>query len=184
MKTRLLHLLWILPLIALIFYAIWGLVEKKLYPIVYEDIVMEMAEEYNLEPSLVFAVIRTESKFDKNAVSSAQAKGLMQITDDTFLWAQKRANQEELDSENLFIPRTNIQYGCYIITLLSQQFSDNETVLAAYNAGQGNVSQWLQDPAYSEDGVTLKHIPYEETEDYVRRVINTQKKYQKLYNIP
>ena len=98
--------------------------------------------------------------------------------------SQNRAQQEEIDPENLFIPQTNIRYGCYILTLLSQQFADTETVLAAYNAGQGKVSQWLKDPAYSEDGTILTHIPYEETEDYVRRVINTQHKYQKIYNIP
>ena len=184
MKTRLLHLLWIVPLLLLILYPAIGFIKQKVYPLAYEDIVMEMAEEYHLEPSLVFAVIRTESKFDKNAVSKAHAKGLMQITDDTFRWAQNRAREEEIDPENLFIPKTNIRYGCYILTLLSQQFPDTETMLAAYNAGQGKVTQWLQNPAYSEDGKTLSHIPYEETEDYVRRVINTQNEYQKIYNIP
>ena len=184
MRARFLHLIWIIPLVGLILYSILGIVEEKIYPMTYEDIVMEMAEEYDLQPSLVFAVIRTESKFDKNAVSPAQAKGLMQITDDTFRWAQKRAQQEEMDPDNLFIPQINIRYGCYILTLLSQQFSDLETVLAAYNAGQGKVNQWLQDPNCSDDGKTLKHIPYEETEDYVHRVINTQLRYQKIYNIP
>ena len=57
-------------------------------------------------------------------------------------------------------------------------------MLAAYNAGQGRVHSWLSDPAYSDDGVTLHTIPYEETADYVRRVLRTQKRYQQIYNIP
>lgn len=181
---RLLHLLWIVPLIALLLYSAFGYINTKIYPIQYHEIVTEMAETYGLDPSLVFAIIHTESKFDKNAVSSANAKGLMQITDDTFRWAQKRAGQKEMHPDNLFVPSTNIQYGCYILVLLSEQFSDIRTVLAAYNAGQGKVREWLKDPAYSNDGKALNHIPYKETANYVRRVLTAQKRYQQIYNIP
>lgn len=156
---------------------------RHVYPMQYADIVTEMAEKYDLSPSLIFAVIHTESKFDKNALSPADAKGLMQITDDTFLWALKKAGQEELHSDNLYVPRTNIQYGCYILTLLNDQFNNMETSLAAYNAGQGRVREWLKNPDFSYDGVTLINIPYEETATYVRRVLITQKRYQQIYNI-
>lgn len=155
----------------------------RVYPMQYADIVTEMAEKYDLPPSLIFAVIHTESKFDKNALSSADAKGLMQITDDTFYWALKKAGQEELHPDNLYVPRTNIQYGCYILTLLNEQFNNMETSLAAYNAGQGRVREWLKNPDYSRDGVTLTNIPYEETATYVRRVLTVQKRYQQIYNI-
>lgn len=157
---------------------------KVLYPMEYSDVVIAEAEANGYPPSLIYAIIHTESKFDPNAVSSADAKGLMQITDDTFHWAQRRAGVEKTDSDDLFIPEVNIKYGCYILTLLSEQFSDRETVLAAYNAGQGHVSQWLKDPDYSDDGVTLHTIPYAETANYVSRVLKTQQRYQRLYNIP
>lgn len=156
---------------------------KWWYPLKYEDAVTKTAEEFGLEPSLVYAVIHTESKFDPNAVSTANAKGLMQITDDTYRWAQKRAGEEESTPDDLFDPKFNIRCGTYILVLLSEQFENTETVLAAYNAGQGRVQEWLENPDYSDDGVTLKQIPYEETAEYIRRVLNTQKRYQQIYSI-
>lgn len=182
-RIRLLSLLLACPLLLLLLNFSVGKIQRYIYPMKYQEIVNDMAEEYQLDPSLVFAVIHTESKFDQNALSSAQAKGLMQITDDTFRWAQKRAGEQEMNPENLYIPKTNIRYGCYILVLLSEQFDDIETVLAAYNAGQGRVLEWLNNTDYSKDGKTLHTIPYEETEDYVRRVLNTQKRYQRIYNI-
>lgn len=168
---RLLCLLLVVPIILVLLRFSVDKIQRCIYPMKYQEIVNEMAEEYQLEPSLVFAVIHTESKFDPNALSAAQAKGLMQITDDTFRWAQRRAGEKGLVPEDLYTPETNIRYGCYILVLLSEQFDDIETVLAAYNAGQGRVQKWLKDPAYSTDGKTLHTIPYEETEDYVRRVL-------------
>lgn len=156
---------------------------KWWYPLKYEDIVTSKAEEFQLDPSLVYAVIHTESKFEPNAVSTANANGLMQITDDTYQWARKREGKDPGDTNDLFDPNTNIRYGCYILVLLTEQFSDIETVLAAYNAGQGRVQEWLENPDYSDDGVTLKQIPYEETAEYIRRVLNTQKRYQQIYSI-
>ena len=135
-------LLIAIPLI----YFLGKLTQHRIYPMQYADIVTEMATEYDLPPSLIFAVIHTESKFDKNALSSANAKGLMQITDDTFRWALKKAGQKELHPDNLYVPKTNIQYGCYILTLLNEQFDNMETSLAAYNAGQGRVREWLNNP--------------------------------------
>ncbi len=178
-------LIWILVILIAIplTYVSVNTILRHVYPMQYADIVTEMAEEYDLSPSLVFAVIHTESKFDKNALSSADAKGLMQITDDTFRWALKKAGQEELHPDNLYVPRTNIQYGCYILTLLNEQFNNIETSLAAYNAGQGRVREWLKNSEYSTDGVTLINIPYEETATYVRRVLTVQKRYQQIYNI-
>lgn len=160
-------------------------IQRMIYPVRFSDTVEEMAAQCGIPPSLIYAVIHTESKFDSTAVSSANAKGLMQITDETYFWAIKRAGEEASthNPDGLYNPEINIRAGCYILVLLSEQFNNTETVLAAYNAGQGRVSQWLKDPACSNDGQTLVHIPYEETANYVHRVINTQKKYQTLYNI-
>lgn len=156
---------------------------KWWYPLEYEDIVANTAKELQLAPSLIYAVIHTESKFDADAVSPANAKGLMQLTDDTYQWALKRAGQEHSDSSNLFDPHTNIYYGSYVLVLLSERFSNIETVLAAYNAGQGRVTEWLENPDYSADGITLDIIPYEETAEYIRRVLTVQKRYQQIYSI-
>lgn len=176
-------LLAILLVLLILGYCAIEPIQRAIYPIKYSDTVEEMAEQCNLPPSLIYAVIHTESKFDPSAISSAGAKGLMQITDDTHRWACKRGGVDASTSEKLYDPDTNIRVGCYVLSLLYQQFPETETVLAAYNAGQGRVHEWLSDPSYSQDSETLTHIPYEETENYVRRVINTQKKYQAIYNI-
>lgn len=181
-KKRLILILAILVSVTLIVLSIKP-IQRLIYPIRYEKIVTEMAETYTVPPSLIYAVIHTESKFDRFALSSANARGLMQITEDTYRWVCQRTGQEFLEADSLYDPYVNTQCGVALIHLLQGKFENTKTVLAAYNAGQGRTSEWLKIPAYSQDGKTLTHIPYEETENYVRRVINTQKKYQKLYNI-
>ena len=181
-KGLLIFLLVLLIIIPGITFAIEP-IEKRIYPLPYQKTVEEVSARYNFSPSLIYAVIYTESKFNPDVTSHAGAKGLMQITDSTYQWACKRTNQVVQDSQVLFDAETNIRYGVIILSLLRQQFSDTETMLAAYNAGQGRVAEWLKDSTYSQDGKTLHTIPYEETANYVHRVINTQKKYQELYNI-
>ena len=154
------------------------------YPLEYTEYVEKYATEYGFEPSLIYAIVRTESKFFPESVSSAGAMGLMQLTEDTFEWAQRRSPEsEKLTSEQLFDPETNIHYGVYVLQLLGEQFEEQETVLAAYNAGMGNVTKWLEDPAYSDNGTSLYNIPYPETENYVKKVISAKEMYRELYKM-
>lgn len=156
----------------------------RVYPMEHAQLVNDAAAEYNLPPSLVFAVIHTESSFQEQALSPADAKGLMQLTDDTFRWALSRSGETgKYTPEDLYDPAINIHYGVYVLSLLGEQFEYTETVLAAYNAGQGRVSSWLRDPALSADGKRLDSIPYPETETYVDRVLEAQKRYRTLYHI-
>lgn len=157
---------------------------RSAYPIKYKEYVEAYADTYGITPSLIYAVIRTESEFDPDVVSRAEAKGLMQITDATFAWVQMRAGEKEpLPPEKLFDPETNIHYGVYYMRLLLEQFSDTDTMIAAYNAGPTRVSEWLEETAYSKDGKTLYHIPYEETLHYVERVRKAQEMYRTLYDL-
>lgn len=157
---------------------------KSAYPLKYTAIVQEASDEYGIPPSLIYAVIHTESQFDPDALSPADAKGLMQLTDETYRWALQRADRaDEYASEALFDPAVNIRYGTYVLVLLQEQFSDWATLLAAYNAGQGHVKEWLADPACSKDGVTLASIPFPETETYIKRVLTAREYYQSLYDL-
>ncbi len=152
------------------------------YPLQYQAEVEQAAIDCGLSPYLIYAVIHTESDFDPDALSPAGAKGLMQLTDDTYKWAVQRENKgADTNPQNLFDPSTNIHYGAYVLALLGEQFEDPVTRLAAYNAGQGHVAEWLTDPRYSPDGKTLKDIPFKETRDYVRRVQQAQNYYRRLY---
>lgn len=184
LSPKIVILLSVILVVILLAIFLYQPILRWMYPIRYESLVTEMADKQEIPPSLIYAIIHTESKFDKNALSSANAIGLMQITEDTYRWVCQRTGEEFREVDSLYDPHTNINCGVALIRLLYERFSDTNTMLAAYNAGQGNVSEWLGNPAYSKDGITLTHIPYEETEDYVRRVINTQKTYQRLYNIP
>lgn len=157
---------------------------RAAYPMKYADLVTHYADMYGFEPSMVFALIHTESGFDKDAVSPANAVGLMQIRRDTFKWAQSHTMEKEaLSDDKLFEPEVNIRYGIVILSILREEFGDTSTMLAAYNAGIGNVRKWLRNPEYSDDGVTLKYIDFKETRNYVKKIPKTKKIYEKLYNI-
>ena len=156
----------------------------SVYPIDHEELVQQASAAFDVPPSLIYAVIHTESSFEEDALSSANAKGLMQLTDDTFRWALLRAGDTgKYTIEDIYDPAVNIHYGVYVLHLLKEQFPETETVLAAYNAGQGRVREWLDNPDYSADGIRLDRIPYEETAEYVRRVIQAQRRYQTLYGM-
>jgi len=156
---------------------------QSAYPLKYSEFVNRFSSEYGFEPSLIFALIHTESGFDPNAVSHANAIGLMQINEDTFQWAQMRTPEKEnLPVEMLYDPEINIKYGIIVLSLLREEFKDTETMLAAYNAGIGNVRKWLKNPEYSDDGIKLKAIPFWETEKYIKKVPATKRLYEKIYD--
>ena len=157
---------------------------RSTFRLQYYDEVLTCAEQYGIEPSLVYGVIRTESNFDPDAHSSADAFGLMQVTESTLEWAQHRSEEfDGISAQQLFDPQVNIRCGVYVLSLLSEMFDDEDTVIAAYNAGLGNVQEWLENPAYSDDGITLHTIPFEETRHYVQRVRSAQAIYQNYYHV-
>lgn len=155
-------------------------IEKKSHPDEYYDIVEECADSYSVPVDLIFAVIKTESKFKSDAVSSAGAIGLMQITPDTFSWLCEKRGDVSNDPNLLYTPAVNISYGTYYLDMLYSEFGSWETALAAYNAGPTNVRKWLKNPDYSENGV-LTHIPFKETREYVEKVLKAKEKYTELY---
>lgn len=159
-------------------------VQRSLYPQGYSEYVGQSAEKYDLDPNLVYAVIRTESNFNPDAVSGAGAHGLMQITDDTFEhYGNLRGESDSYSTDALYDPAVNIEYGCHILRDLLDTFGDEKCAVAAYNAGPGNVENWLADETISPDGKTLAtdNIPFEETRSYVENVEESKEMYQKLY---
>lgn len=157
---------------------------KMLYPLKYTELVEQEAENFGLEPELVYAVIHTESKFDPNAHSHAGARGLMQMTGETFAWMQEILGEPEAyTADDLYDPAVSIRYGCAFLSRLINYYGNVETALCAYNAGMGNVSSWLSDPEHSFDGKTIYAIPFGETDSYVKKVIRAESIYKELYQI-
>jgi Soluble lytic murein transglycosylase and related regulatory proteins (some contain LysM/invasin domains) len=173
----------ILPLLALViaFFLIKGFIYNSLYPLKYESYIYEYSKEYNVDPYLVMAMIKTESKFDRYAVSQQGAMGLMQITKTTSKWIAKLTDDTDFEVNDLYDPETNIKMGVFYISNLMDEFDTTELALAAYNAGSGTVTGWLKSADVSSDGKTLNYIPYAETSNYLKKVQNDERIYRLLY---
>lgn len=169
-------------LIALLYVNIDTAITKANYPMPsqYAKAVKANAEEYSVPETLIFAVIKTESKFRSDAVSKAGAIGLMQMTPETFFWLSEKAGDDYSDKNLLYNPEISIKYGTYYLSWLYSRFGSWETALAAYNAGHGKVDEWLKDDEYSKNGVLVR-IPFKETREYVDRVTKARDIYFKLY---
>ena len=128
--------------------------EKAFYPCKYSALVEQYAAEYDLDPLLVYSFIRTESGFDPAATSSVNARGLMQMTEETFLWMRsKLAAGENVTFDDLYDPAVSLRYGCYYLHLCLQRYNgDVATAAAAYHSGWGTVDTLLQMEEHSADG--------------------------------
>jgi len=121
----------------------------------FDEIIQETAKKHGVDPSLVRAVVQAESNFNPNAVSSAGAKGLMQLMPGT---------ASSLGVQNSFDPEQNVEGGTKLLRSLLDRYDGNTSLaLAAYNAGPGAVSKYGGIP------------PYKETQVYVNRVMSLWK---------
>lgn len=152
------------------------------HPIKYEQYVEDYAAEYDVDKYLLYAIIKTESGFDENAVSNVGARGLMQIMEETFDWIKFRLGDETQTYDDMFTPEENIRYGAYLIDYLCEYFGSTDCAVAAYHAGVGSVDGWLSNPEYSSDGVTLDKIPISDTAHYLDKITNAYNIYIELYN--
>ena len=158
-------------------------VMKKIYPKTYSQYVSKYSKEYNVDPLLIYAVIKVESNFDKNVVSNSNAKGVMQLMDSTAgEVASNIMADTTFDSSMLFDPETNIKIGTKYLSELLEKYKGNYYLaLAAYNAGIGNVDKWIEQGIIRKDGSDIENIPYKETNNYVRKIVRDYEIYEKLY---
>lgn len=187
-KNRHIRAIVILILAVITIALIWQPIYKNVflktaYPQKYTQYVEEYAKATDLDESLVYAVMKNESSFNPEAQSGVGAKGLMQITPETFDWAMNKLSEDGKYTESdLFTPEVNVRYGTYILSNLLKEFDNEKTALAAYHAGRTNVKKWLADERYSKDGKTLYDIPFKDTKIYVERVEKAKKIYRELYS--
>ncbi len=157
-------------------------ITRNTYPLKYQTEIQTACEKYGVDQTLIYGVIKTESDFDPNAKSAAGAIGLMQLMPETFTWMQTMYKDENQYSfEDLYDPALNIDYGVETLSVLLKMYGDEETAVCAYNGGLGNVNQWLENSEYSDDGKTLKKVPFAETDNYRRTVERNKSIYQYLY---
>lgn len=152
------------------------------HPKKYSEYVAKYAQEYEMDEDLIYAVIKTESDFDCEAVSNVGARGLMQIMEETFDWIKFRLGDDESVYDDMFEPEMNIRYGAYLMDYLLEKFGDKDTAVAAYHSGAGCVSSWLEDKENSSDGKRLDNIPSSTAAHYVNKINNALSNYKELYN--
>ena len=161
-------LLWVVALGAIVAAALAYVLttsppwyERIRYPLHYSEYIRVHAKEHHLDPALMAAVIYQESKFRSSVESSSGAIGLMQLTPSTARGIAIRTGGNAFQTSDLYDAEINIRYGAWYLDNLFAKYHDERLVLAAYNAGQGNVDKWL---AHGEP------IQFAETRAYVSRV--------------
>ncbi len=153
------------------------------YPLAYRELIQRCSAEQGLEPAYIAAIIMSESSFRPDATSPVNAQGLMQIMPETGAWIAGKFDDTYVDG-CLYNPETNIRYGCWYMGFLMDRYNGDKTCSsAAYHSGQGEVDDWLKNPAYSADGRTLLLIPGENASTYVERVLNFYEKYKEIYGV-
>lgn len=165
----------------LFFHSRWYL--ERAYPTPYKDLVTQYCAEHNVDPFLVTALMRVESRFRPHVVSEKGARGLMQVMPDTGRWVAQELGMDRFDPEMLHDPRVNLRIGTWYLASLEREFGgDKVIVLAAYNAGRGNVRKWLDTTRWTGRIEEIDRIPFPETRDYVRKVLRLYETYVRVYD--
>ena len=155
-------------LIFVVLLTAWVTLFNLCFPLHYRNEIITAGKTYSINPTLIASIINAESSFDKNKISPKQAIGLMQLLPTT---AQSLTDNENID---LFDPETNINLGVKYLSYLINKFNDIDTALFAYNAGEGNVTRWLNEQGTKR----LTTCPFKETNAYVTKIKKSLKYYR------
>jgi soluble lytic murein transglycosylase len=155
---------------------------RWIYPLKYEDYILESADATEIDPYLVMAIIRVETKFEPNKESRVGAQGLMQLMPKTVDEIVAKGRFSTTFREDVNDPAINIRLGSWYIAALTREFKGNKVaVMAAYNAGPGNVHRWIKSGIWDGTWQKVHQIPYGETRRYIQRVSWYYDKYKQVY---
>lgn len=178
----------ILILVIIICVAVYTVVnfpnsqKRLLYPFPYRDEIEKYARNYQVDRFLAVSVMKVESNFHEDAYSGSGAVGLMQLMPETAAWIAESLNEVPPDFDEMQYYETNIKYGIWYLAELNDEFYGNDILtLAAYNAGRGNVQHWISENGWAKNFSDVDAIPYDETRNYVKRVLQCREKYSELY---
>jgi soluble lytic murein transglycosylase len=155
---------------------------QYLYPLRYQSIIVNEAQAHDIDPLLIAAVIRVESRFNPNAVSPKGAVGLMQVMPSTGAWVAEQLKMPNWLEERLSEPEINIKIGTWYLAYLINMFDGSvNAALAAYNGGQTHVKRWLESGTWDGTDRQSHRIPFPETRLYLGRVLRAYVWYQRAY---
>lgn len=153
---------------------------QALYPFPFENLINNWSQQRQLNPLLVTALIRQESRFEPQIESVVGAKGLMQVMPETASWI---GDNTGFKTYNLAKPEDNIRLGTWYLDYTHQEYSNHSLfAVASYNAGPGNVSDWIKRYNYTDADEFVNVIPFPETQNYVKSVFGGYWNYLRLYN--
>jgi soluble lytic murein transglycosylase len=154
------------------------------YPLAFWDLIQQKAQEREIDPYLILALIRQESLFDTRARSPATALGLMQLIPPTATRVAKQIGIPPPSQEKLFEPDINLTLGTQYLKDLLLRYSNNwQKALAAYNAGEAAVDRWEREILTDDVEEFVERIPYIETRGYVKLVLRNHRIYKRLYDL-
>jgi len=152
------------------------------HPVPYPGVIFENCSSKGVPPHVIYAMMRQESHFDLNAVSSAGAMGLMQLMPATSDQVAGRLGYPQGSHESLFVPEINLTFGIwYASHLLSRTNGDVVMMLSAYNAGLGNARRWFRNSNQTAVVTAVDGIDYGETRTYVKKIVEFARIYHTLY---
>ncbi len=158
---------------------------EALFPKAYWIDLKRSASANALDPYLVASLIRQESEFNPNAVSRANAVGLMQLLPKTGKQVAKEVKLQRYNPSQLYTPAVNLQLGTRYFRGMVDKFGGSfEYALAAYNAGSDRVEEWLGQGTYRDPQEFVESIPFTETREYVQAIMRNASVYKQLYGTP
>jgi soluble lytic murein transglycosylase len=158
---------------------------EALFPKAYWSDLKRSAAANALDPYLVASLIRQESEFNPNAVSRANAVGLMQLLPKTGKLVAKEVKLQRYNASQLYTPAVNLQLGTRYFRGMVDKFGGSfEYALAAYNAGSDRVDDWLSQGKYRDPQEFVESIPFTETREYVQAILRNASVYKQIYGTP
>lgn len=188
-KKRYFLILFIICICILFYNTNW--LSELIYPIKYKKEIHNTSNEYNIDPLFIASIIRVESNFKLDLVSTKNAMGVMQIMPKTADWIIQTADSPNLSKDKIMDAGVNIHMGGWYLNALYVEFKpyihnkpvrDQISLLsAAYNAGPGNVRKWLNEQIWDGNFENIEEIPFGETRHYITRTLYYYEKYKKIY---
>ena len=157
---------------------------EALFPKAYWTDLKRYSTANDLDPYLVASLVRQESEFNPNAISHANAVGLMQLLPGTGKKVAKEEKLRHFSASQLYTPNVNLQLGTRYFKSMVDKFGSFEYALAAYNAGSDRVEDWLTAGKYRDPQEFVESIPFTETREYVQAILRNANVYKQIYGTP
>ena len=171
-----------------VIYSVEGLTSKEVLPLAYPlgfwNIVKQASEREGMDPYIIVALIREESRFDPDALSQAGAIGLMQLMPFTAHEFKKELKIEVKNDSEIYNVKKNISIGTHYFSQLVKEFGILPLAIASYNAGEGTIRKWMLSSKHKDIEEFIEDIPYQETRNYVKRVMRSYWQYRIINGLP